>query len=167
MRKPIDSVERFYAHAIAIERQAAERYTEFISYFGDRGEDVLAGLCRNLAELEREHLGQLLRASAHLQLPAIASNEFQWLESGSPEAAAREFFYHVANPRQLLEVALHAEMCACDFFEWVARTTGDAQVRSLARVMASEESQHVQWVRRALEYRGASCGCEGGDASAF
>jgi rubrerythrin len=156
MKNPIDSVERFYAHAIAIEREAAERYGEFATYYADRGEDVLAGLCRNLAQLEGEHLEQLLVASRHLQLPAIATHEFQWLESGSPEAPAREFFYRVASPRQLLEVALHAEMCALDFFEWAARTTKDPNVRLLAREMAGEEIEHVRWVRHALEYRGAS-----------
>ena len=167
MKRPIDSLERFYAHAIAIEREAAERYAEFSTYYADRGEEVLSGLCRNLAQLEREHLEQLLRASDHLQLPAIAGHEFQWLESGSPEAAAREFFYRVANPRQLLEVALHAEMCACDFFEWVARTTADPQVRTAANAMALEEGQHVRWVRHALEYRNVSCACDEDGAPVF
>jgi rubrerythrin len=163
MKKPIDSIERFYAHAIAIEREAAERYTEFSTYYADRGDEVLAGLCRNLAQLEGEHLQHLLVASRHLQLPSIAAHEYQWLESGSPEAPAREFFYRVANARQLLEVALHAEMCAFDFFEWAARTTSDAQVRALAREMAGEERQHIGWVRHALEYRHAS---RDGDRSA-
>src|SRR5688500_6708207 len=109
MTKPIETVEEFYAHAIAIEREAMERYAEFATYYADRGEDVLAGLCHNLAGLEREHLEQLLLACAHLQLPAISGADYQWLESGPPEAMAREFFYRVANPRQMLEVAIEAE----------------------------------------------------------
>ena len=101
--------------------------------------------------MENEHFMELARASRHLTLPAIGP-EYQWLESGSPEAAAREFFYRVAEPRHLLEIALHAECNALAFFEWVARTTSDESVRSLASAMAAEEQQHVEWVQKALEY---------------
>ena len=152
MPRPIRTVEEFYAHALAIEREAAERYSEFETWFFDRGEEVLAGLCRNLAQMENEHFLELVRASAHLKLPAIGVSGYQWLESGSPEAAAREVFYRVAEPRHLLEIALHAECNALAFFEWVARTTNDDSVRLLARGMAAEEQQHVEWVQKALQY---------------
>ena len=151
--KPIISVEEFYAHAIAIEREAARRYREFEEHFADRGEDVLAGLCGNLAALEGEHLEILLKASAGLTLPAIEAAGHQWLESGEPQAAARELFYRVVGRRQLLEIALQSECNALGFFEWVAQTTPDASVRSLARDMAVEEMEHVDWVRNALEYK--------------
>ena len=150
--RPIRTVEEFYARALAIEREAAERYSEFETWFFDHGEEVLAGLCRNLARMENEHFLELVRASRHFNLPAIGASEYQWLESGSPEAAAREFFYRVAEPRHLLEIALHAECGALAFFEWVARTTADEAVRSLAREMAAEEQRHVEWVQKALEY---------------
>ena len=54
MRKAIKGVEEFYAHAIAIEREAMERYAEFEAWFRDRGEEVLAGLCANLARMEAD-----------------------------------------------------------------------------------------------------------------
>ncbi|MGZ5102851.1 MAG: hypothetical protein ACXWHB_01025 [Usitatibacter sp.] len=150
--RPILTVEEFYAHAIAIEREAAERYREFEAYFADRGEDVISGLCRSLAQFEGEHLDALLKSSDHLELPAIDASSHQWLEAGSPEAPAREFFYRVANKRQLLEIALRSECNALGFFEWVSHTTPDATVRALARDMAAEEMEHVTWVRNALEY---------------
>jgi rubrerythrin len=152
MKQPIDTVERFYTHAIAIEREAADRYGEFASYYADRGEEVLSGLCANLARLERDHLDELMRACAHLQLPAIDAHDFQWLEAGSPEAPAREFFYRVATPRQLLEVALQAECRALAFCEWAQRNATNPAVRALAGEMAGEERQHVRWVRHALDY---------------
>ena len=49
MPRAIASVEEFYAHALAIEREAMERYDEFGAWFAARDEDVLAGLCWNLA----------------------------------------------------------------------------------------------------------------------
>jgi len=152
MRCPIATVEEFYAHALAIEREAAERYAEFEAYFTDHGSDVLAGLCRNLAALEGEHLAMLLQESSALRLPAIRAGDYRWLESGAPEAAARELFYRAANERQLMEIALQAERRAQRFFEWVAEYAPDDDVRRLAREMAAEEAEHVRWVSSAIEY---------------
>lgn len=149
---PIASIEEFFAHALAIELEASERYAEFEAWFRERGEPVLAGLCHSLARLEHEHFAQLSRRSRGMPLPAIAAGKYCWLESEAPEAPAREVFYRVANARQLLEVALGAECAALAFFEKVTRTSPHAEVRALAREMAAEEAQHVRWVRNALEY---------------
>jgi rubrerythrin len=147
--------EEFYVHALAIEREAAERYAEFEGYFDGRGEDVLAGLCRNLARAEREHLDELVRASAHLVLPAIAAGDHGWLGGDAPETPARELLYRVATPRQLLEIALAAELRARAFFVSVARTALSAEVRQLASIMAAEEVEHIKWVGQALQYHTA------------
>ena len=155
MPKPIETVEEFYAHALAIEREAADRYEEFTAYFTDRGEDVLAGLCASLASMEREHFTELAAACASLNLPAIAARQYQWLEADAPESAARELLYRITTPRQLLEIALAAEGRAREFFVGIARNAPSAAVRELASVMAAEETEHVQWVRKALEYRQA------------
>ena len=152
MRKPIQTVEEFYAHALAIELEAAERYAEFESYFRDRGEVVLAGLCANIGRMEGEHFRELVAASRHLRLPTIHNGDYKWLEAGSPEAPARDFFYRVATPRHLLEVALQAELNALAFFQNVAITSDSVEVCKLARQMGDEERQHVLWVRNALEY---------------
>ena len=152
MRKPITGVGEFYAHAIAIEREAMERYAEFEEWFRDRGEDVLAGLCANLAQLEGVHLRELECKCRAMALPAIGAGEHRWLAGSSPEAPARELFYRVAEPRHVLEIALQAERNALSFFEWVARDTTDESVRALADELAAEERQHVRWATQALEY---------------
>lgn len=152
----VRTVEEFYAHALAIELEAAERYAEFETYFRARGEVVLAGLCANIGRLEGEHFRELVAASRHLQLPAIAPGDYKWLETGSPEAPARECFYRVATPRHLLEIALQAEMNAFVFFQHVEMTSDSVEVCALARQMAEEERQHLIWVRHALEYHPSS-----------
>jgi rubrerythrin len=152
MPAPIKTVEEFYAHALAIKREAAQRYEEFTDYFERRGEDALAGLCRNLAHMERGHFEDLKAACMNLKLPAIAEGRYHWLEGDSPEAPAREMLYRIANPRNLLEIALAAEWRAREFFVGVARSSASLTVRELASVMAAEEAEHVKWVRQALEY---------------
>lgn len=156
MPRRIQTVEEFYAHALAIELEAAERYAEFETYFRDRGEVVLAGLCANLGRVEGEHFRELVAASRHLRLPAIAPGDYKWLEAGSPEAPAREFFYRIATPRHLLEIALQAEVNAFAFFQHVGLTSDSVEVCALARQMAEEEKQHAVWVRHALEYHPSS-----------
>lgn len=152
MSRSIRDVEEFYAHALAIEREAAERYREFEAWFSVRGEEVLAGLCASIGRAEDEHLRALLEASQSLQLPVLAPGDHLWLGAGSPEAAARELFYRVAEPRHLLEIALQGERDASAWFKWVARTSDDPKVRAAAREMVQEEELHVAFVRNALEY---------------
>jgi rubrerythrin len=156
MRRAITTVEEFYAHALVIEREAAERYAEFAAYFTGHGEEVLAGLCRSLATLESEHHRQLERACEGLEIPVIAEGEYLWIDGAAPESAARELFYRAATPRQLLEIALGAEMRARAFFVGVARSSATKAVRELASIMAAEEAEHVGWVRDALEYQPGS-----------
>lgn len=153
MPRPIDSLELFYAHALAIEREAIERYEEFRTYFRDRGEDVLAGLCENIVREEHEHQRKLLRASRGLNLPVIDEARYHWLDDGSPEAPSHELFYRVTTPRQLLEIALAGELGARRFFRWVTRTSRDPAVRAAARSLSHEEAEHARWVMDALQYR--------------
>jgi rubrerythrin len=149
---PIRTVEEFYAHAIAIEREAAARYAEFVEWFDERGEEVLAGLCRTLARQESEHLTWLEEACRGVPLPRIDAGAYRWIEAGSPEAPAREVFYRVAEPRHLLEIALQAERNAVAFFDWVACSSPHPGVAALARQMRAEEARHVHWAAQALEY---------------
>jgi hypothetical protein len=120
-RRRVDGGQRpGRAHALAIEREAAERYREFEDYFVRRGDDVLAALCGNLAVAEREHFDGLLRACGNLCLPAIAAADYRWLDASAPEAVARDVVYRVATPQQLLGIALATELRARAFFVWVA-----------------------------------------------
>ena len=152
MAVPIRTVEEFYAHALAIEREAAQRYEEFAEHFEERGEDALAGLCGKLAQMERGHYEELMLSCMNLRLPAIAEGRYRWLEGESPEAPAREMLYRICTPRNLLEIALAAEWRAREFFVGIARTAPSVTVREMASVMAAEETEHVKWVRQALEY---------------
>ena len=156
MPKAIASIEEFYAHALAIEHEAAARYREFESYFDDRGEPLLASLCGNLARAEAAHFDVLLETSRELRLPALAPGAHRWLESGSPEAPARELFYRVAHPHQLLEIALAAELAAQAYFERASAGESPSEVRAAALEMAEEECRHVSWVRDALAHHAAT-----------
>ena len=149
--KLIESAPELYAHAIAMEREAAERYSEFAERMDDEGREALARVFAQLARAEAEHLETLERRTAGIALPEIAAGQYRWLDNGAPETAARELVYRLMTPRHALAIALHAERRAQAFFEHVFWTASDPALRALAKEMAAEEREHVAFVSRLLE----------------
>jgi len=148
--RAIRSAPELYAHAIAIEREAAERYAELAGRMADEGRDELATVFDMLARMEVEHLDALERRTEDVVLPEIAPEQYQWLDSGAPETAARELIFRLMTPRQALAIALEAEKRAQAFFERVFMTAEDPALRALAREMAAEEQEHVVLIERLL-----------------
>jgi rubrerythrin len=147
----IESAPELYAHAIAIEREAAQRYSEFAERMADLGNDAVAEVFDRLAGFEAEHLETLLRRTEGVVLPESSAREYQWLDAAAPETAARELVFRLITPRQALAIALAAEKRAQAFFEGVFMSADDPALRGLAQEMAMEEQAHVIMVERLLE----------------
>ncbi|HXZ52292.1 MAG TPA: ferritin family protein [Burkholderiales bacterium] len=148
--RTIRSVPELYAHALAIEREAAARYQEFATRMDDEGNDAAARLFRELAGFERQHAAQLERDTKGMLLPSPAPGDYAWLDSAAPETAAHDLLFRLMTPSDALEIALAAELRAQDFFEHVRAEASDARLRDLASEMAQEEQAHAAWVREAL-----------------
>ncbi|HZZ91470.1 MAG TPA: ferritin family protein [Usitatibacter sp.] len=153
MPEPLQTLESFYACALAIEREAAERYREFETFFAERGEAVLAAICGMLARMEAEHYAELTRASEGLALPSIDPAALGPDTEPAHESGPRKDFYRIADAEQLLEIALAGEIRAQRFFAWAAQNAADAAIRELAAGMVQEESRHIAWVTRAITLR--------------
>jgi rubrerythrin len=149
--KKIESAPELYAHAIAIEREAAGRYSEFAERMADLGNEAVAELFDRLAGFEGEHLAELLHRTEGVALPELKTADYKWLDAGAPETAARELVFRLLTPRQALGIALAAEKRAQAFFEHVFMTADDPALRALAQEMAAEEQEHVGMVERVLE----------------
>lgn len=147
----IESAPELYAHAIAIEREAAARYAEFAERMEDEGREDLSRVFGLLARVEAEHLETLERRIAGVEMPKIAEERYKWLDAGAPETAARELVYRLMTPRHALAIALHAEQRAQAFFEHVYWTAADPALRALAKEMAAEEREHVSLVAKMLD----------------
>ena len=150
--RPIVSPNELYAHAIALEREAAERYAEFARRMDDLGNEAAAEVFATLARLEEEHLQTLLERTRGVEMPRFVDGQYAWLEAGAPETAARELVFRLLSARQALEIALRAERRAQAFFEKVMLSADDPALRALAREMAAEEGDHIQLVERLLEH---------------
>ena len=140
-----------YTHAIAIEREAVQRYTEFSWRMSDAGNDAAAEVFGALARLEAQHLDELLKRTRGMKLPGLATHEYAWLDAGAPETAARELVFRLMTPRHALEIALAGEKRAAAFFEGVVLSADDAFLRTLAAEMAADEGEHVALLEQLLE----------------
>jgi len=148
--EPIRSAAELYAHAIAVEREAAERYGEFAQRMNDLGDEAVAAVFARLAGLEAGHLAALERRTAGIALPRLETSEYRWLDAGAPETAAREFVYRLMTPHNALAIALGAEKRAQAFFEHVLAGAEDPALRALAREMAADEREHVAMIEELL-----------------
>ena len=148
--KEIVSLGVLYAHALAIEYEAAARYREFAAVMADYGNDTTAELFLRLAEFEAEHGFHLAKKSMGVEIPRIDPGEYAWLDSGTPVPEARAFIFRMMTPRLALEIALRAEEQAKAFFERVQVASSNASVRKLAAKFVRDEQSHIDWVADAL-----------------
>jgi rubrerythrin len=150
MAPRITSVTELLTHALAMEREAAERYAEFARFMADRERAELAELFAGLARLERDHARSLeQRAGRPAALPAIDA-KVRWLEVGPPDPAVHEWLARMIGPREALAIALEAERRAQAFFTALAESVADAAVRRMALEFAAEEAEHAARLERAL-----------------
>ena len=148
--RPIRNTEDLLAHAIAIEREAAARYTELGERMGEMGNDVVAELFLRLARLETEHERELEQHAAGLALPRVAPGEYAWFDRGAPETAAHDLVLKLLTPNVALRIALEAEVRAAAFFESARKQAPDPALAELAAEMAAEEGVHIAWVKSAI-----------------
>ena len=148
--KPIDTMPALFAHAIAIEREATERYTEFAARMRDLGNDEVAAVFAQLARFERSHLEALMQRVRGMELPQIEASQHAWLDSGVPQTAARELVFRMMTPRDAIQMALNAERRANAFLVRLQRLVPTPELRELAQEMAAEESDHVALLERVL-----------------
>ena len=139
-----------YVHAIAMEREACERYAELAHRMDGQGNFAVAALFRMLQGFEQKHLDELKRARAGLQLPALTA-DYTWPDSEAPETTARDAAVRGLTQRHALEIALQGEKRARAFFEQAARVAPDPQARRMALEMAAEEAEHAVLIERMLQ----------------
>lgn len=149
-KRAVGSIAELYAHALAVEREAAARYAELAEFMSDHDNQPVAELFARLAQIEEEHAGAILARTRSLELPALRSFEHTWFDAGPPETVAHEFVFRLMTPHDALKIALEAEQRARAYFEQVFADATDPDVKMLAAAMIQEEQQHIEWVERAL-----------------
>ena len=146
----MNSVERFLAHAIALEREAARRYVELAAAMGTEGNRELKDFFGRMAHYSRLHLADATARGGFRELPVLAPDEFEWPDGISPETAGWAGVDALMGPRAALELALDGERSGHAYYAAVAATTADAELRAIAAEFASEEAEHVHELEKLI-----------------
>jgi rubrerythrin len=139
----MNDVERFLAHAIALEREAARRYEELAAAMGTEGQRELKDFFARMARYSRLHLKQASQRAGFRELPALAAHEYEWPDGIAPETADWTGVDALMDSRAALQLALDSERRGHAYYAAVAATTRDAELRAIAAEFADEEAEHV------------------------
>jgi rubrerythrin len=140
---PITDLATFLSHALAMEREAAARYTQFAHQMLIHNRPELAKLFERLARLESEH-HERLHEHANGVEAKIKPGEYRWTDPESPESAPIYTVPYLMSPIHALRLALANERRAQAFFERVAASNCPEEVRAVARQFAAEEEGHAR-----------------------
>ncbi len=150
---PYDSVGLTLLRAIQIEARNGALYDSLASIF-DGYEDSVAELFREMAGEEREHGTELeSRFSARFgPLPSLTGEPKEVIEAADlddPEA----LIFDSMTPDRALEIGLHAEETAREFYRKEALQTSDPGLQQIYRELAEFEEGHVRALMEKLGER--------------
>ncbi len=144
------SLRDFYAHALAIEREAAHRYQDLAQQMAIHNNLAVAETFERLARMEADHADHIARAAPDVDTSTIPAWEYRWEGVESPESTPFDAAHYLMTPFHALELALRNEERALSFFETVARSTPNHAVRELAATFAADERAHIDLLKAAL-----------------
>ena len=144
------TLPQFLAHAIALEREAAERYLELADMMEAHRNDAVSQLFRDMVHYSRLHHDSIVARAAGTPLPSLRLWEFHW--SHPPEQGGDEAFDPALAPHAALQYARENELRALAWYTDAGQNTHDPEVRHLAAEFAAEEAEHVDalddWLAR-------------------
>lgn len=144
------SLRDFYAHALAIEQEAAHRYQELAQQMILHHNPAVAETFERLARLEADHAARIAKAAPDVDISTIPAWEYRWEGMEAPESIDFAQAHYLMTPYHALELALQNERRALEFFQAVARSTPNHEIARLAGEFARDEESHVAHVQAAL-----------------
>jgi rubrerythrin len=139
------SIAEFFAQALAIEMEAAERYTLLADQMDVHNNREIAEIFRKMASIESEHRDAVARRAGDALVDGQPAT-FSWIRPDGPETTELEELHYLMTPRQALMLARHNEERAVNYFQAIAAMATDPAISAFAKEMAEEERQHVIWV---------------------
>lgn len=149
----MNNLEKFLAHAIELERDAARRFEELAAAMGTDGNAELKEFFGRMAHYSRKHLAQAVERGGYREVPTMKPEDFEWPDGTSPETAAWAGVDAFMDARGALELALESERRGHAWYAAVAATTQNPEVRVLAAEFVEEEAEHVELLEKLLAAR--------------
>ena len=119
------------ALALAMEREAAQRYAEFADAMEIHNNVEVAALFRKMATIETGHVQAIMTQMGWREAPAVASDA--WLDAiEGPETPRGDEVHYLMQPWHALNIALACEQRAERFYERLAGMAEEPAVRDAA-----------------------------------
>lgn len=144
--REITTTEQFFAHALAIEAEAAERYRALADQMRTHHNLRCARLFDHLATLEDAHTAGLKKSAHAIDLSKLPPWSYHWSSPESPEAVPFDRAHYLMTEHHALMEALESEKRAKDFFDRVAAHSPNPDVHVLALQFAAEEQRHIEMI---------------------
>ena len=141
------TLTEFMAQALAMEREAAQRYSDFADAMEMHNNREAAALFRKMAGVERKHATRIMVEMGWKDVPALPSGKASWDGFEAPETTPGDEVHYLMQPYHALQLALLNEQRAERFFARLARVATVESVRAAARELQAEEQEHVKLVR--------------------
>ena len=141
-------LSELFAHALAMEREAAERFAELERYMRAAGLRHIADEFESIGREEREQYEALALGTSGRDLPQISPWEYAAHFLG-PQA---DVLRAPNSPREALMLAISTERRTQNFYVDVAEHTDDDTMCAFAAEMAVHESRHIARLERLLTH---------------
>jgi len=141
------TLAEFMAQALAMEREAAQRYSDFADAMEIHNNREVAALFRKMAGIERKHAARIMAEMGWKDTPALPSGKPSWEGFEAPETTPGDEVHYLMQPYHALQLALLNEQRAERFFAGLARAATVESVRAAALELQAEEQEHVKLVR--------------------
>ena len=149
----MNNLERFLAHAIQLERDAARRYEELAAAMQTDGNAELKAFFARMAHFSRLHLADAQARGGFRDLPVLAPDDYEWPEGISPETAEWAGVDAMMDAGDALRLALDSERRGHAYYATIAATAQDSELRAIAGEFAAEESQHIVELEKLIAAR--------------
>lgn len=141
------TIEALMTQALEMEREAVARYHELADMMEVHNNAEVAALFRRMAEIEGHHVARIRSGLGRAGDETLPRGPGAWDKAEAPETVPVDEMHYLMHPWHALQLALAAEQRAVDFFDALARTTTDDEVRRAAEQMRTEEQAHVELVQ--------------------
>ncbi|HWI83981.1 ferritin family protein [Ramlibacter sp.] len=146
------TLEEFMAQALAMEREAVDRYSDFADMLETHNNQEVADLFRTMAGYEAKHAQQIMQEMGWTQPPPPPPGMPHTMPGmEAPEAMPLDEVHYLMQPWHALQLALAAEKRAQSFFAVLARMATTDAVRRAALELQAEEAGHVALVQEWLD----------------
>jgi len=145
------SIAQLLTQALALETEATARYAELAEVMHSHNNLDAAELFSRMAGIEQLHVEQIRQQISQRRLTDLPATHYRWVGLEGPETTDYADLHYLMTPRQGLLLALLNEQRARDYYVNIADRSSDPEVLELARELAQEEREHVQWVEHWLK----------------